>query len=121
MRFHLLGPVEVSGDDGTPVTLPGARARAILAMLLISRPNVVSASRLFETGHTAKDPVNALHVQIAKLRAALPEPRLVSEQGGYRLVTHPGEVDVDVFAGGEQLIAGVALDSIELVQAIAAI
>ncbi|MEV6240754.1 BTAD domain-containing putative transcriptional regulator [Lentzea sp. NPDC051838] len=97
MRFHLLGPVEVSGDDGTPVALPGARARAILAMLLISRPNVVTASRLFETGHTAKDPVNALHVQIAKLRAALPEPRLVSEQGGYRLITKPGEVDVDVF------------------------
>ncbi|MET9633731.1 BTAD domain-containing putative transcriptional regulator [Lentzea sp. NPDC006480] len=98
MRFQLLGPVEVSGDDGRPVALPGARARAILAMLLISRPNVVTASRLFETGHTAKDPVNALHVQIAKLRAALPEPRLISEQGGYRLITKPGEVDVDVFA-----------------------
>ncbi|MGI5506767.1 AfsR/SARP family transcriptional regulator [Lentzea sp. CA-135723] len=98
MRFHLLGPVAVHAGDGTPVALPGARARAILAMLLISRPDAVSATRLFETGHTAKDPVNALHVQIAKLRAALPEPRLLSEPGGYRIVTHPGEVDADAFA-----------------------
>ncbi|QKV80248.1 AfsR/SARP family transcriptional regulator [Amycolatopsis sp. Hca4] len=98
MQFRLLGSVEVLGDDGTPVALPGARARAILAMLLVSRPDVVSSGRLFATGQSAKDPVNALHVQIAKLRAALPEPRLVSERGGYRLLTRDGEVDADVFA-----------------------
>ncbi|MGW3965151.1 BTAD domain-containing putative transcriptional regulator [Amycolatopsis sp. NPDC005003] len=98
MQFRLLGPVEVLGDDGSPVALPGARARAILAMLLVSRPEVVSPGRLFTTGRSAKDPVNALHVQIAKLRAALPQPRLVSEGGGYRLLTGHGEVDADVFA-----------------------
>ncbi|MBE1496173.1 DNA-binding SARP family transcriptional activator [Amycolatopsis lexingtonensis] len=98
MLFRLLGSVEVLGDDGSPVALPGARARAILAMLLVSRPDAVSPSRLFATGRSAKDPVNALHVQIAKLRAALPELRLVSERGGYRLLTRAGEIDADVFA-----------------------
>ncbi|SDW79449.1 Predicted ATPase [Amycolatopsis xylanica] len=98
MLFRLLGPIEVLGDDGSAVALPGTRARAILAMLLVSRPDVVSPSQLFTTGRSAKDPVNALHVQIAKLRAALPEPRLVSERGGYRLLTRASEVDADVFA-----------------------
>ncbi|MFI9389065.1 BTAD domain-containing putative transcriptional regulator [Kutzneria sp. NPDC052558] len=109
MRFQLLGPVEVRDDAGTPVALPGARARAILAMLVLAGPEAVSPGRLFETGRNAKDPVNALHVQIAKLRAALPEPRLVSEPAGYRLVTKPGEVDATVFTEacerGRQLAA----------------
>ncbi|MFI6099244.1 BTAD domain-containing putative transcriptional regulator [Lentzea sp. NPDC051213] len=110
MRFQLLGPVEVRDDDGVPVALPGGRARAILAMLLLARPGVVSPQRLFETGQSAKDPANALHVQIAKLRAALPQQRLVSQHGGYRLVAEPGEVDADVFVEecerGQRLAAG---------------
>jgi DNA-binding SARP family transcriptional activator len=97
MRFRMLGPIEVLDDDGVPVALPGGRARAILSMLLIARPHVVSQAKLFETGQTAKDPANALHVQISKLRAVLPKQRLVSEHGGYKLITRPGEVDVDVF------------------------
>ena len=97
MRFHLLGPVEVIATDGTAVTLPGARARAILAMLLIARSGMVTRDALYETGSTAKDPVSALYVQIAKLRAALPGTRIESTPGGYRLQVSPGSVDADEF------------------------
>lgn len=105
MRFQLLGPVAVLDSADRPIALPGARARAVLALLALAAPGVVTRARLLETvwvDGTAKDPVNALLVQVAKLRAALStvevEPRLLSEPGGYRLVVRPGELDVAEFA-----------------------
>ncbi|KAA2256328.1 AfsR/SARP family transcriptional regulator [Solihabitans fulvus] len=104
MRFRVLGQLTVLGTDGAAVALPGARARDVLAMLLTARPGAVTRQRLLDelwADGRARDPVNALHVQIAKLRAALPSAdadRLVTEPSGYRLVTRHGEVDADEFA-----------------------
>ncbi|MGO1050157.1 BTAD domain-containing putative transcriptional regulator [Crossiella sp. CA198] len=105
MRFQLLGPVAVLDSADRPIALPGARARAVLALLALAAPAVLTRARLLETvwaDGTAKDPVNALLVQVGKLRAALStvdlEPRLLSEPGGYRLVVRPGELDVAEFA-----------------------
>ncbi|MBB4679675.1 AfsR/SARP family transcriptional regulator [Crossiella cryophila] len=118
MRFRLLGPVSVLGPTGAALALPGKRTRALLALLLLDRPGAVSQRRLLDTvwaGQNPKDPVNALHLQIAKLRTAFaaadPEPRLHSEHGGYRLVVRPGELDVEEFGtalarGRGQLAAG---------------
>jgi DNA-binding SARP family transcriptional activator len=45
MEFRILGPLEVE-DEGRAVELGGARQRALLAILLLHRGEVVSADRL---------------------------------------------------------------------------
>ena len=48
MEFRLLGPVEVLGDDGEPVTVPGKRPRALLALLLLHPNQALSTERLID-------------------------------------------------------------------------
>jgi DNA-binding SARP family transcriptional activator len=45
--LRLLGPVEVR-TDGPPLAIPGARQRALLALLLLQRGAAVSRDRLIE-------------------------------------------------------------------------
>jgi DNA-binding SARP family transcriptional activator len=101
MRFRLLGRLEVTGDGGV-VALPGAVPRAILGRLLLARGDVVRRDILVDDiweEREAKDPVNALQVQMAKLRAAFAakgeEGRLPFRHGGYQIVLGPQD-DVDV-------------------------
>jgi DNA-binding SARP family transcriptional activator len=46
VEVRLLGPLEVIGDDGQPVTLGGAKERTVLAVLAIHANEPVSADRL---------------------------------------------------------------------------
>ncbi|MGH2941237.1 MAG: AfsR/SARP family transcriptional regulator, partial [Solirubrobacteraceae bacterium] len=45
MRFLILGPLEVRGEDGA-LTLTGTKPRAVLAVLLLHANESVSAERL---------------------------------------------------------------------------
>ncbi|MGH2704903.1 MAG: AfsR/SARP family transcriptional regulator [Actinomycetota bacterium] len=47
MEFRVLGPLEVL-DGERPVTLPGGRARALLALLILRAGEVVSTERLVD-------------------------------------------------------------------------
>jgi DNA-binding SARP family transcriptional activator len=47
VRFQLLGPLEVSGDDG-PVTIGGPKQRLVLAHLLLRVNRIVSADQLID-------------------------------------------------------------------------
>jgi DNA-binding SARP family transcriptional activator len=47
MEFRILGPVE-AGDARRPVALGGPRPRAVLAVLLLARGDVVSVDRLID-------------------------------------------------------------------------
>ena len=47
MEFRILGPLEVL-DGGRPLDLGGARQRALLAILLLHRGEVLSTDRLIE-------------------------------------------------------------------------
>ena len=71
--MKLFGEFEVV-KGGVPITIRGAKQRALLALLALNRGNPVSADRLIDQlwgdGQTAK-PVNALQAQIVQLRRTL--------------------------------------------------
>ena len=98
MDFRILGPLEVD-DDGRALELGGARQRALLAILLLRRGQVVSPDRLIEDVYGGRPPATAaksLQAHISRLRRALaPEQRLQTRGGGYVLEVREDELDVD--------------------------
>ncbi|MEV0036444.1 BTAD domain-containing putative transcriptional regulator [Streptomyces sp. NPDC050804] len=105
MDFRLLGRLEVAGDDGSVVRLSGALARAVVGRLLLAGGRPVRRDTLIDElwhDREAKNPVNALQVQMTKLRGAFAavgeERRLVTDAGGYRLLLEPDDhLDADDF------------------------
>jgi DNA-binding SARP family transcriptional activator len=104
VEFRLLGPVEVLRSGGA-VALGGAKPRALLALLLIHRNEVVSRDTLIEALWPNRPPGTAAHsldIQISRLRKAFaPEELLKTRSGGYVLDVDPEQVDVHRF---EQLL-----------------
>lgn len=104
MRFGILGPLQVIGDDGRELALGGRMPRTVLAILLLRPNEVVSSDRLVEELWEGAPPASAakgLHVHVSRLRRALaasqPEPgeeRLVTAAGGYLLRIAPDELDL---------------------------
>lgn len=105
MQFRILGPLEVAEGDCL-VSLAGAQ-RALLALLLLSANEVVSADRLLdelwgeelpESGRTA------LQVRVSQLRKALgaDHGRIATRAPGYLLRVERDELDL---YGFEQLVS----------------
>jgi DNA-binding SARP family transcriptional activator/ABC-type branched-subunit amino acid transport system substrate-binding protein len=122
MRYLILGPLELL-DGSAPVELTG-RQRALLAILLINRNEVISSERLIEAiWGTAPPPTAAKALQnaVSQLRRRLAragEGPLRTEHGGYRLAVVAGELDADSFeelvtAGRAALDAGAADVAVE--------
>ncbi|MFJ3492202.1 BTAD domain-containing putative transcriptional regulator [Streptomyces sp. NPDC086091] len=112
MYFRLLGRLDVEAGSGGPVRLPGSVARAVVARLLLARGTVVDRSTLIDDvwgERAAKDPVNALQVQMTKLRTAFAavgeSDRFDGRDGGYRLVLRAGDT-LDVTAFEDAVRAG---------------
>ena len=104
MRFGILGPLQVIGDDGRELALGGRMPRAVLALLLLRANEVVSSDQLVEelwAGAPPASGAHGLHVHVSRLRRALAaghsDPdgdRLVATAGGYVLRVGPEELDV---------------------------
>ena len=104
MRFGILGPLQVIGDDGRELALGGRMPRAVLALLLLRANEVVSSDQLVEElwgGAPPASGARGLHVHVSRLRRALAaghsDPggeRLVTTAGGYVLRVGPEELDV---------------------------
>jgi len=111
MRYRILGPLELrNGTEALPLT--AARQRALLALLLLNRNEVVSSERLIdELWGQAPPPTAAKALQnaISQLRRSLAnggDPGggpLRTDRGGYVLDVAAGELDADEF---ELLLAG---------------
>ena len=106
MRFGILGPLEVRDAGGAPVPVPGARVRALLAVLLLARGRAVSVDRLVEDVWGASppaDPAGVLQARVSDLRRALergaPGGRGLVRRSppGYLLDTAPDALDADRF------------------------
>ncbi|WP_197746535.1 BTAD domain-containing putative transcriptional regulator [Mycobacterium cookii] len=93
MELGVLGPLQVR-RDGAPVSIPGAKPRAVLTMLGLHGGSVVSADTLFELLWGEDPPrtaAKALQTHISSLRRALGDGVVVTEGAGWALA----ECDVD--------------------------
>jgi DNA-binding SARP family transcriptional activator/basic membrane lipoprotein Med (substrate-binding protein (PBP1-ABC) superfamily) len=118
MHFSLLGPLEVDAE-GLPVPLGGARARALLALLLLHRNEVVPLDRIVDELWAAppKTAEQVVRVYVSNLRKALEPPQVILTRGsGYLLQVGADDVDADRFdalrtEGRRLLAAGEAAQS----------
>jgi DNA-binding SARP family transcriptional activator len=101
VRFALLGPVQVHGEDG-PVEIRGALRRTLLAALLLHRGSPISADRLGDLIWGDRPPTavtTSLYNQIMRLRQALGDDgeliRAVSP--GYLIQAASAELDLTEF------------------------
>ncbi|MEV4189268.1 AfsR/SARP family transcriptional regulator, partial [Streptosporangium canum] len=100
MRVAVLGPIQVSADDGTPIDVGGARLRGLLARLALSAGRVVQAESLVDAlwgEHPPAGAAKALHALVYRLRKALGSVAVESVATGYRLRVRAEDVDADRF------------------------
>ena len=102
--FRILGPFEVLDGD-RPLVVGGPKQRALLAVLVLHRGEVVSTDRLIDAlwGERATaTAAKTVQVYVSNLRRALGDGVVVTRGGGYALATDGCEVDAERF---EALIA----------------
>ncbi|MFI7690422.1 BTAD domain-containing putative transcriptional regulator [Nonomuraea sp. NPDC049655] len=107
LRVKVLGPI-VAEIDGVEVALGGPRQRAVLAVLVAARGQVVSAERVLDAAWDEGEPASmpTLHSYITRLRRALepgrtsrsPQSVLARVGNGYTLRVEPDAVDAERFA-----------------------
>ncbi|MEV6221549.1 BTAD domain-containing putative transcriptional regulator [Nocardia fluminea] len=96
----VLGVIAIRRDDAL-VALPGTRARLLLAALAVYPGRARSASSLIDEvwgEQPPRAPMNALHTQVSRLRAMLPDGALEIGPAGYRLRLAPDNVDLTAVA-----------------------
>jgi DNA-binding SARP family transcriptional activator len=104
MEFRVLGPTEL-WSAGQQRDLGSARARSVLAILLLTPRTIVPAETLIDRLWDTRPPPKAresLSVYVARLRASLRQAvgdsvRLAGRARGYVLDVDPGAVDVHQF------------------------
>jgi DNA-binding SARP family transcriptional activator/tetratricopeptide (TPR) repeat protein len=99
VEFRLLGPLEVSAR-GESVAITGKRRRTLLIRLLLSPNRPVPDDRLAFDLWIGSPPAGArstLASHISLLRRAIGSDRLLHRAGGYEVIVHPGELDVEIF------------------------
>ena len=104
VEFWILGPLEVVEHDG-PLVLGGPKQRALLAILLLHRGEVVSTDRLSDELWGERPPASAaktVQAYVSNLRRALGDGLLVTRGHGYVLQAERGQLDLDRF---EALVA----------------
>jgi DNA-binding SARP family transcriptional activator len=102
--FRILGPFEVLDGD-PPLVVGGPKLRALLAVLLLQRGEVVSTDRLIDAlwGERATaTAAKTVQVYVSNLRKALGAGVVVTRGGGYALEADRCEVDAERF---EALVA----------------
>jgi DNA-binding SARP family transcriptional activator len=112
VEFRILGPREVA-RDGEPLMLGAVQQRALLAVLVLHRGEVVSTDRLVDELWGERAPAAAaktVQVYVSQLRKALGAGAIVTQGRAYRLAAAPGQVDAVRFealcAEGRRALAG---------------
>src|SRR5215212_12028430 len=113
MELRVLGQLEAS-DAGTDLDLGPPKQRAVLARLSLDAGRTVRLEQLLDDLWDEDLPRSApkmVQIYVSQLRKVLPDGRLRTEGGGYRLVLEPGERDLDELerlraAARERLAAG---------------
>ncbi|PCG85005.1 AfsR family transcriptional regulator [Streptomyces sp. WZ.A104] len=100
MRYCILGTTRALRDDGTAVTLGGARLRALLTVLALRPGRTVPAGVLVDEvwdGDPPADATGALQALVGRLRRVLGRSAVESVASGYRLAAEPDAVDLHRF------------------------
>ena len=96
MRLAILGPLVVE-DGATAREVAGGRLQALLTRLALDPGRAVSPGALAAAvwdGDPPRDEQHALQSLVSRLRRALGDPLLVTQEpGGYRLAVAPEDVD----------------------------
>jgi YVTN family beta-propeller protein len=98
-KFRILGPLEVQ-DNGRLAPLGGTRQRAVLAILLLHRGEVVSVDRLVDELWGEQPPDTAtktVQVYVSRLRKELGRGFLLTRGRGYMLDVEADRVDASRF------------------------
>ncbi|MEO8273399.1 MAG: BTAD domain-containing putative transcriptional regulator [Chloroflexota bacterium] len=114
MRYRLLGNLSVANEDGTPVPIPAAKRRALLAILLLQRGHPIQHDALIDAlwGDAAPDAAReSLFSHVSRLRAEIGADAIQSVPGGYELPFERDDLDVviaerEVAAGRQALAMG---------------
>lgn len=97
---RVLGRIEVRADDGSEISIGRERIRAVLAMLAIHAPEMVTADEIVDAlwgeSETEK-PGSALQMSISRLRSALGDDVIETTAGGYRLRVDDVSIDLGRF------------------------
>ena len=99
VEFRVLGPLEVC-VGGQRVELAGPKQRALLALLLANRGEVVPTHHLLAEiwgGETPATEQKALQVGGPRLRRTLDGVEVETRPTGYLLRVPPGSLDLDTF------------------------
>ena len=99
LEFRILGALEAS-DQGRALPLGTPKQRALLAVLLLHRREIVSTDRLIDELWNGRPPDTAtktVQVYVSRLRKVLGEQVLVTRGGGYVLEVGDDQVDADRF------------------------
>ena len=119
MRFHVLGPFEVTGEGGDPLPIAGSKERTILAYLVARAGHVVSVDELVDELWGETPPRTAektLGSHVSRLRGTLEPDRaagsasevILTRGDGYALAVDPDAIDAVRFehlaAEGRQLV-----------------
>jgi class 3 adenylate cyclase len=99
VEFQILGPLRVV-DGGRDLTPARPKQRALLAMLLLHREEIVPGGQLIDAlwGETPPETVQtALHGHVSSLRKLLGPDRIRTRPPGYLLHVAAGELDLARF------------------------
>jgi DNA-binding SARP family transcriptional activator len=101
MRVGVLGPLVVTGEDGSDLGVPTASGpRAVLELLALRAGAVVQAGGLAQALWGPDPPRSAaktVQVYVSSLRRALPPGAIETIAGGYRLAVAASDVDASRF------------------------
>lgn len=88
MRYRILGNLEVSADDATPVPIAAPKRRQLLLALLLAPGRIVPIDDLCDAMWDGNPPPAAsesLHAHVSRLRREIGADRIVTDLEGYRL------------------------------------
>ena len=96
MRVGLLGPLQVIGDDDVELVVGAPKERAVLELLGVRAPSVVTMGELVAAlwgDGPPRSAIKTLQNYVASLRRLLPAGTIETVPGGYRLDVQADQVD----------------------------
>ncbi|WP_093709077.1 BTAD domain-containing putative transcriptional regulator [Streptomyces sp. 2131.1] len=97
MRYGILGTTQALRDDGSALSVGGARLRALLTVLALRPGRTVPVGVLVDEvwdGEPPADAAGALQALVGRLRRAIGHEAVASAENGYRLAAEPEAVDL---------------------------